>query len=1148
MTSWPTRIAAILIALCFGMVPAYGQEARGTITGTLKDAQGGALPGVTVTALHVATNVTTTATSNESGTYLLSALQIGAYRLTFTLPGFTAPVRELEVRAGDRLQVDQALVVGAITEQVQVVADTPLLQTTTASRSTVIDQEKVQNLPMSGRNPFTLAQIAPGVVGESGNRQSIQLRPFDNGGMDNLSINGGRVRSNEFLLDGAPNSNNEGGGSNTLSFVPSPDAVSEIRIQTNTYDAQYGRTGGGTIAVSVRSGTNQPHGTAYFYNRNKALNANLFENKTNGLPKSDVYHRQPGFTFGGPIVLPKLYDGRSKTFFFYSYEHLTSAIPNGVTQKAPTELERAGDFSQSINGVAGGAIIDPLTGQPFSGNVIPTTRFDPVAASLLSYIPLPNGNPDAAGNNYFVSPNSREDLYDSNLLKIDQNFAGNQRLSGTYAHNGRHEIRAKNGREELAAPGGNHYRWNDQAAAALNSTFGATLVSSLKAGWTMHKRIDRPYGDGYDVTGVLPYSPQFLQTAVDRFYAISVTDYSGAATGDSGGGFLSRSDEFYVTELVTKLLGKHQVKAGGEFRRYLDESGNAFGGMSLGAFTFNRNITSSTPTVASPAAAAGGNAFASFLLGYPAFNATNVTAGGSATTFSAPATHWRGNYYAGFLQDDWRVTSAWTVNLGIRWDYEAPVSERDNLTNFGFDKTAPSPVQVAGLPPITGGLLFGSGQIFSRDPNNIGPRVGSTYRVNGNMVVRGGYGLTYLPSITDRGQGFGFSSQTPVLSSQDGGRTPFATLTNPFPTGILAPVGSAKGLGTAMGQNISYNVHDREIPEYHQYSIGLQYQLPWHSVADVSYVGSRTNQLGVSRPINDLNAEQLALGDPFLNAVVPNPFAGLLPDAPNRNGPTVQRRELLRPYPQFGTISEQLVPIGFLRYNALQASWDKRLAHGLHALVSYTYSKSTQATSVLNMGDAPYEELTPTHRPHNLRLSGGWNLPELTSHGKVVQYVLGGWQVNAVTTIRQGVVANMVGTTAAGVGVKLIGDPVLANPTKARWFNTCALTVAGARQGCASDSEQPAFQILPTNSLRLEGNRLEGVYVDEPFYMDLSFFKNIRLPKSTNIQFRAELFNATNVVQWNAPNTTITSTQFGTVADNQANDPRNIMISVRFSF
>jgi hypothetical protein len=236
------------------------------------------------------------------------------------------------------------------------------------------------------------------------------------------------------------------------------------------------------------------------------------------------------------------------------------------------------------------------------------------------------------------------------------------------------------------------------------------------------------------------------------------------------------------------------------------------------------------------------------------------------------------------------------------------------------------------------------------------------------------------------------------------------------------------------------------------------------------------------------------------------------------------------------------VPIGYLRYNALQASWDKRLSHGVNLLVSYTYSKSTQATSVLNMGDDVYEELTPTHRPHNLRLSGGWHLPELESRGKIVQHVLGGWQVNAVTTIRSGVVAAMPG------GVKLIGDPVLADPTTARWFNTCTLSASGVRQRCASDSEQAAFQILPTNSLRVEGNRLEGVYLDEPFYMDFSFFKTIRMPNRTSVQLRAELFNATNVVQWGSPNTTVTSTQFGTVSQSQANDPRNIMVSVRFAF
>ena len=1137
------RRALTVIALLAATAPAAFAQVgeRGAITGTVKDAQGGAMPGVTATAVSTNTNVTTTATTNESGIYLLNALLPGTYKVTLTLEGFAPIARQVDIRAGDRLQIDIVLNVGALSEEVKVVAETPLLQTTNASRATVIDQEKVENLPMSGRNPFTLAQIAPGVVGEAGNRQSIQLRPFDNGGMDNLSINGGRVRSNEFLLDGAPNSNNEGGGSNTLSFVPSPDAVQEISVQTNTYDAQYGRTGGGVISVSVRSGTNQPHGTGYYYARNKALNENLYENIKNGLPKSDISHKQPGFTFGGPIMVPKLYDGRDKSFFFFSYEHLSSAIPNGVTQKVPTPLERAGNFSQSVNGIAGGQIFDPLTGQAFANNIIPDARINPVAKSLLGYIPTPNGNPDAADNNYFVSPNSRRDLYDSNLLRLDHNLGGNTRLSGRYAHNGRHEIRAQNGREEIAAPGGNHYRWNDQVSSDLNSTFGRSLVSSLKVGWTMHKRIDRPYGDGLDVTGLLPYSPNFLSAAADRFYAIAVTDYSGAATGDSGGGFLSRSDEFFATELLTKVWGRHQVKVGGEYRRYLDEVGNAFQGMSLTSFSFNRNWTSSTPTAANPATSAGGNAFASFLLGYPIFNPTNTTAGGSATSYADPAQHWVGNYYAGFIQDDWRVNDRWTLNAGLRWDYEAPVAERDDLTNFGFDPTAVSPVQVAGLPPIRGGILFGSGQIFSRDYNNFGPRLGSTYRVSENLVVRGGYGLTYLPSITDRGQLFGFSSVTPVVASNDGGRTPFATLTDPFPGGILQPSGSAKGLATALGQNISYTVHDRTIPEYQQYSAGLQLQLPWRSVADVSYVGSRTDKLGVTRPINDLNASQLALGDAVLNAIVPNPFAGLLPDAPTRNGPTVQRRELLRPFPQFGTINEQLAPVGYLRYNALQASWEKRLTHGVHVLASYTWSKSTQATSLLNMDEAPYEELTPTHRAHVLRLSGGWNMPELASRHALIHYLLGGWQINTVTTIRSGVVAAMP------TGVRVIGDPVVADPTKARWFNTCTLTATGIRQNCAGDSEAPAFEILPANSLRVEGNRLEGVYVDEPFYMDFSFFKNVRIQR-TNLQFRAELFNASNVVQWGAPNTTATSAQFGTVSDSQANDPRNIMVSVRVSF
>ena len=1109
---------------------------RATLTGTVVDSQGAVVPGASVTATHAATNVETTAVSNESGVYLLSSLTAGKYKVTFALSGFQTAVREVEVRNGERVRIDHTMAIGAMTEQVQVTAQTPLLETATASRGKVIDQEKVENLPMSGRNPFTLAHIAPGVTGEASNRQSIQLRPFDNGGMDNISINGGRLRSNEFLLDGAPNANNEGGGSNTLSFVPSPDAVQEVRVETNTYDAQYGRTGGGVISVSLRSGTNEFRGTGYFYKRDEALNESLYENKINNLPKTKIDHTQPGFTIGGPMLLPRLYDGRNKTFFFYAYEHLKSAIPTGGEQRAPTALERAGDFSQS-----GVTIFDPLSGQPFPGNLIPDNRIDPVSRALLTYMPLPNGQRNAAGNNFFPNDN-RADIYDSNALKIDHNI-GNSRFSARYAHNGRHEIRAKNGREEVAAGGGNHFRWNDQIAGDLSTTFGATLLSSLKAGWVRHKRIDRPYGDGVFDSSVFPYSSGFLAVAPKRFLPVSITDFNGSNVGDGGGGFLSDSHEYFLTETMTKLRGRHQIKFGGEFRHFRDEIGTAFQSISVANFSFTRNWTSSTPSVANPAASAGGSAFASFLLGYPQFSATNPSAGGSVTKHITPAFNWRANYYGAFLQDDWRLTRRWTVNLGVRWDYESPVTEANNYVNYGFNTTAVSPLQVTSLPELRGGLLFGSGPIYKKDLNNWGPRFGTTYQVSEKMVVRGGYGLTYLPSVTDRGTTQGFSITTPLVTSTNSGITPSTRLGTAYSSGVLEPAGASKGLSTFLGQNVTFQGRDRDIPEYHQYSVGFQYQLPWRSMLDVAYVGSRTNKMGVNRQINDLSREQLLLGDALLNAQVANPFAGLLPDAPNRNGATVARRELLRPYPQFGTIQEQLIPIGYLRYNALQASWDKRLSHGVNILVSYTFSRSEQATSPLNQGEPLFLELTPTHRPHVLRLSGGWAMPELANRNSFLRYVAGGWQIQTVTTLRSGITIGMPDN------VDVIGDPVLDHPTRARWFNTCTLTAAGARQYCTSPDEPPVFQIRQANALDTTGARLEGVYQHEPFYIDFSVFKNVRVNRRVNLQFRAELFNAANAVQWGAPGTNVnTATTFGIVGDTQANDPRNIMVSFRVSY
>ena len=1105
---------------------------QGSLTGTVTDPQGAALPGVTASATNLDTNVTTTAVTNASGVYLLSPLINGRYRVTFTLSGFSNAAREVELRAGDRLRLDLGLTVGGVTEEVSVVASTPLLETTTATRSQVVAQELVENLPSSGRNPFTLSHIVPGVVGEPGNRQSIQLRPFDNGGMDALSINGGVVRSNSFTLDGAPNTSREGGTSGSLAFVPSPDAVQEVRVATSTYDAQFGRTGGGTVAVSIRSGTNAFRGSAYYIHRDASLNANLYENIVRGIPKQEIFHYNPGGTIGGPIK-------KDRTFFFYSYEGLKSGIPVGAGQRTPTELERAGNFSQS-----GVTIYDPLNKinnvlQPFPGNVIPRDRMDPVALNVLAYMPTPNSAPDAAGNNFFPENNSRFDTYTSGILRMDHNFGANHRLFGRYAHNGRRETRAYAGREPEARTGGYHHRWNNVFSVDLTSTLSPTMLSTVRAGWTRHRRLDNSTAEdigGFD-SSALGFPSSFTSQIPPRFVPITVADYGGAAVGQ-GGGQDGVADDYYAQGQLTNVRGRHQLKSGVEYRTARSLVENPYRGANLAAFNFTRNFTSLRPNVATPTAADGGNAFASFLLGYAA--TSNVQ-------LQAPL-NWRNSYVAAYLQDDWRLSNRLTVNLGVRWDYELPTSERDNQVNSGFDYSGVALVcpacPASGLPrELLGGLTFADGEIYSSDLNNFGPRAGFTYQVASDTVVRGGYGLTYLPADTDRGTVTGFSRTTSYVATLDAGLTPANRLSNPYPTGLLDPLGSSAGLSTALGTNINYHIRDREIPQYHQYSVGVQHQLPWRSVIDVSFVGSATRKRPVSRPVNDLTREQILLGDAYLNTLVPNPFVGLMPDAGATNtAATVQRRVLMRPLPQFGTINEQLVPIGYGNYSSIQVSWEKRLSHGVQFLVGYTGSVTKEALSPLNQGEPLYEQLTNTHRPQVLRLSGGWTTPAFQGRHWTLRYLLGDWQINTVTFFRSGVPVGMPGS------VDLIGDPVLDNPTTARWFNTCTLTTAGARQSCANDSEQPAFQIRAENALDTTGDRLEGVMVDEPFYIDFSFFKNIRLNQRVNFQLRVEMFNATNVVQWGAPNTTVTNTAFGTVSETQANDPRSVQLQFRVTF
>ena len=1137
MGSSITRIGLLTLMIVSAPAIAAAQAELGTISGTVKDAQGAVLPGVTVAAINADTNVPTNAITNGEGVYLLPSLVNGRYKVTFTLSGFSPIAREIEVRSGDRLRVDIGLQVGAMTEEVRVVAETPLLETATATRSQVLDQSKVESLPMSGRNPYALAYTVTGVTTQF-TRESISSRPFDNGGMDVISINGGVLRSNEFLLDGAPNSSREGGNQGSLAFVPSPDAVQEVRVSTNTYDAQFGRTGGGVIAVSIRSGTNRFRGTGYYNHRGANLNSNLYENEVRGIPKEDLYHYNPGFTIGGPVKLPK-YDGTNRTFFFYAFEGLKSGIPVSSGERAPTDLERAGDFSQS-----GVTIYDPLTSvngvpQPFPNNRIPDSRIDPVSRNLLGYMVDPNTPPDPTLNNFFARENSRFDTYTSGILRIDHNFNEKHRFFGRYGHNGRRETRAKSGRVEEALTAGYHHRWNNVFSVDLTSTLSPTLISSARGGWTRHRRLDISGAEdmgGFDPS-TLGWPSTFTSAIPQRFPPIRITDYAGASVGQ-GGGQDGPSDDFYVSENLTKVMGRHQLKFGAEYRYGKSTINDPYEGVNIGNLQFNRNFTSLRPNVANLTAADGGNAFASFLLGYMA----------SSNVALAPTFDWRSSYTGLYVQEDWRISNRLTLNAGVRWEYEAPVTEGADQVNGGFDFNALAlncpACPASGLPQqLLGGLTFANGSFYKKDMNNFGPRVGFTLNATKKSVIRGGYGLTYLDSSTNRGTSTGFSRTTTYVASLDANRTPANRLSNPYPTGILEPVGDAQGASTALGTNINYHVNDRKIPEFHQWSIGMQHELPWRSVVDVSYIGSTTRKIAVTLPINDLTREQILLGDAFLNQLVPNPFVGLMPDGGALNtAPTVQRRQLMRPYPQFGTIGEQLIPIGSRDYQAIQVSWDKRLSHGVHTSIAYTGARNVERAAPLNQGEDLYEEITNDHRPHILRLTGGWQLPALDQRAALTRILLGGWQINASTFLRSGV------AVPTPNNVDLIGDPVLDNPTTARWFNTCTLTTTGARQGCASESEQPAFQIRPDNALDTTGARLDGVYRSEPFMLDMSFFKTVRLHGRSNFQIRVEMFNAFNNVQWPNPNTTITAAQFGQVTETQSNDPRFIQIAFRFSY
>ena len=1157
-------LCAAIFALCSAR--ALAQETRSTLSGTITDPSGSAIAHAHVHITNTETGVTHTAESNQVGQYHLLFVNPGTYRMTVEMPGFRTFAREnILLTLGEAATLDVNMQVGAQTETVTVAAQAPLLDAEKADHGTVIDQKDLSSLPIIARVPNLLAEIVPGVIWTAPNYNS--LAPFSNSAFSSFSINGSISPSADFQLDGAPNDMIYQ-AAHSVSYVPPVDAVDEFKVITGAYDAQYGRNGGGVISVSLKSGTNKFHGTAYEFMKRTFLDANTFANNAAGGAKNVDKLDEWGGTLGGPVWIPKVYKGTDKTFFFVAYEkYHYNTLARGQVSSVPSALQRTGDFSQTFN-TAGvlNTIYDPASGHsvngtwvrtPFAGNVIPSNRIDPVGAKMANVYPTPNLPTSGLvnwQNNYF-SPLSTQYYFPNIVARIDHNFSQKWRIYGRYAYN--NQLLNDVSNAYLTGLGAdNRYGNKVNNAVVFDSVtvFNATTTLDVRASmnrWTQNYAPENyTPATGAEALG-LPASLVNHFEEPSRFPYITASNYQYMGESSSNIWY-APSTNWSLAPTISLVRGRHFIKAGVDMRlMHLANYQSAFAGST---FAFDQVFTRANYLTADSTT---GNAIADMLLG--------AATSGEVDYIARPYYSWR--YWAPWVQDDIKVTRRLTVNIGLRYDVLGPLTERYNRLNYGFFPNQVNPISSqidqTKFPgyKVNGGIGFAGVNglprtAFNTDWNNIQPRVGAAYQLNTTTVLRGGFGISYIPQVAF-GDSYGFSQSTPYVASLNSNQTPASTVSNPFPSGLLAPVGSSQGLGTLLGQSPNFADPSGRIGYVYSYSFGIQKQLGNQIRVEASYVGSRTYDGPVTKTYNALSAANLAKGNVLLggnpntlNQQVPNPFAGLLPGT-SLNAATVPAQQLLLPFPEFTGLQEQTIPVGRVWYNSLQTSLQKRYANGFALTGSYTFSKNIQALDYLNPQDsAPSRTIVPFDRTHVFVLAPIYELPFgpgrmllNSSHG-LVSRLVGGWQLMGNFIWQSGVPMTVPS------GVFVIGNPVLPNPTPQHMFNTGLIEANGTVVDTVNGLP-PAFEIQPAFSERTASLYFGNLRDRWGPQLDMALTKSTRIRENISLEIRADALNALNHPLWGGnPVISPTSPTFGQLLLNsgQTNEPREFQLSARLVF
>jgi hypothetical protein len=1096
-----TLVAMAALIARASTVPA--QIAGAEITGAVADQAGAPVPGATVTVINVATNQPHLAVTTAAGLYTAASLAPGEYRVEIAVPGFRTIRRDgIRVATGEKARVDVELTVGDVREQVTVTADAPALRAESASLGAVVTHEQVVQLPLNGRTFITLASLAPGVA----------LPPNS----QLPRINGGRPRTNEYLFDGISVLQPEPG---QVAFFPVIDAIQEFKIESNSPPAEFGRFNGGVLNLTTKSGGNAWHGTGFEFFRNEALNArNLFQSTSQTRPE---YRRhQFGGMLGGPLV-------RDRTFFFVDYQGQRQSIGRTVISTVPTVLQRQGIFTEVIGGRVP-AIYDPAATSgsaraAFAGGTIPRERMDAVAVALLERYPLPTS---AATANNYRRTDSETDNQDQWDLRIDHRFASNRdqlfgRVSSfrdafipvTPLPDGSGVTTGTLGPQETKV-------WS--VASNYQHTFSTSVLNVVRVGDTRRTvgrtaaQLSSPAGAALGIPGI-PSNARFPNTL--PMFLISGYQQLGSPPNTASNFNTSVTE---VADTFTWLIGRHTLKMGLDWRW---ERLNVIQPPSpTGSFTFNA-VGSDLPGVANT-----GSPLASFLLGQVQNFSIDLQQQGIQER--APVQEY-------FVQDDWKVSDRLTVNPGVRYTLNFPSTEINGQTAV-FDLESRR-LEYPGTRPVR-----------PLKKNNFGPRLGAVYRLTDRTVLSSGYGLVWIEMA--------------------GITTPFTTPAFPFlqtvsqraldtisPAFVLqngpsvAPIAQTATAG--LGQGVFAVDGTLGSGYVQQWNASVQRELRANTTVEVAYVGSKISRAGIpDSNLNQLTVDQLGLGAALLQRV-PNPYFGIIPRSSSLGDPTISVAQLLKPYPEYTTVSLYRNNVGTTRYHGLELSVRQRVTHGISYSAAYTRSQLVDdASSVFDSsiltGPVANYPIADSHNlarerdystgdiPHVFVASLVWDLPAGAGRAKPWRGVWGAvandWTVAMLTTLQSGVPIAVTQATNfnafAGFGVQrpnLVGDPTLpaGQRTSSQWFNTAAFAVA------------PQFTIGSASRNPVRGPSYRAV--------DLALMRRVTVGHGA-IELRVEIFNLLNTPPLGAPAAVLGAANFGTITT--AGDPRVVQLALKFVF